>query len=148
MNRPQTFAPASTRNHAGRPRRRRVIALVAPFALPVLLAGCGVGDAARETASDAAGSASSSVRQAATDKVIEQVCRATTGSGALADVRLSQAEKETVGSLAALASASGVPQQYVEPLRKIADSTDEQDITDAIESLRTACADQPGASSS
>jgi hypothetical protein len=122
--------------------------VAAPFALPALLAGCGVGEATRDAASGAAGSASSSVRQAATNKVIEQVCQATTGSGALADVRLSQAEKETVGSLATLASASGVPQQYVDPLRKIADSTDEQDITDAIESLRTACADQPGASPS
>jgi hypothetical protein len=148
MIRPQTTAPVSARDHAGRSHRGRVLALAVPLVVPVLLTGCGVGDAARDADSDAAGSASSSVRQAATDKVIGQVCQATTGSGALADVKLSQAEKQTVGSLAALARASGVPEQYVEPLRKIADSTDGQDISDAIESLRTACADQPGASSS
>ena len=117
-------------------------------ALPLALAACGAGDAARDAASDAAGSASSSVRQAATDKVIQQVCQATTGSGPLSDVRLNQSERDAVGVLARLASASGVPQKYVEPLQKVAASRDDQDVTDAIESLRRACADQPSTSAS
>jgi hypothetical protein len=119
---------------------------VGVVALPLLLAACGAGDAARNAASDAAGSASSSVRQAATDQVVRQVCRATTGSGPLADVRLTQGERDAVDTLARLASASGVPQRYVEPLRTIATSRDGQDVTDAIASLRKACADQPGGS--
>jgi Flp pilus assembly protein TadG len=127
-------------------RRARVVALV--VALPLVLCACGAGDAARNAASDAAGSASSSVRQAATDKVVQQVCQATTGSGPLADVRLNQSERATVGALAKLASASGVPQRYVEPLQKIAASRDDQDVADAIKSLRTACADQPSSSAS
>jgi hypothetical protein len=131
-------------------RRARLVPLVValPLALPLVLSACGAGDAARNAASDAAGSASSSVRQAATDQVLQQVCQATTGSGPLADVRLNQTERDAVGALAKLASASGVPQRYVGPLETIAASRDDQDVADAITSLRKACADRPSSSSS
>jgi hypothetical protein len=112
--------------------------------LAVALSGCGqVGQATQGAASQAASAASSSVKQAATDKVIDEVCRATTGSGPLADVRLTPSEREAAGGLASLASAAGVPGRYVDPLRQVAASRDGQDVASAIKSLRTACAGRP-----
>ena len=136
-----------------RPVRRRAaragaaLALALPLGLPLALAACGQAeDAARSAASDAASSAGDSVRRAATDQVLSRVCDATTGSGPLADVQLSDGERTAVGRLATAASAAGVPQQYVDPLRQIAASKDKQDLGNAIDSLRKACADRPSAS--
>jgi hypothetical protein len=132
-----------------RPVRRRTVraAVALAMALPLALAACGQAeDAARGAASDAASSAGDSVRRAATDQVLGRVCAATTGSGPLADVRLSEGERTAVGRLATAASAAGVPQQYVDPLRQIAASKDSQDVGNAIDSLRKACADRPSPS--
>ena len=128
-------------------RRAARAGLALAMGLPLALTACGQAqDTARSAASGAASSAGDSLRRAATDQVVGRVCAATTGSGPLADVRLSARERTAVGSLATAASAAGVPQRYVDPLRQVAASGDGQDVTDAVEALRTACADRPSPS--
>jgi hypothetical protein len=136
----------SVRRHA--PAR---LALACAVSVPLVLAGCGQAeDAARGAASDAArsaGSAASSaassaaggLKRAATERVVQELCDQTTGKGALADVRLTEKERAAAGRLAGAASAAGVPKRYVDPLRQVADSSDQQDVADAITSLREAC---------
>jgi hypothetical protein len=119
------------------------IGLVLAVALAMGLSACGQAeDAARGAASDAASSAGDSIKRAATDEVVSRVCAATSGSGPLADVRLTSRERAAAGSLATAASAAGVAEKYVSPLRQVAASKDGQDVADAVQSLRAACADR------
>jgi hypothetical protein len=136
------------------PVRRRAparLALACALSVPVLLAGCGQAeDAARGAASDAASSARSAassaassaaggLKKAATDRVVRELCDQTTGNGALADVRLTDNERAAAGRLASAASAAGVSQRYVDPLRQVAESSDQQRVADAVTALREAC---------
>ena len=133
------------------------LALVCAVGLPVVLAGCGQGgygdsaaassaaSAATSAASSAASAASSAaggLKTAATEQIRKQLCRQTTGSGALADVRITDTERAAAGRLASAASAAGVADKYVEPLRQVAESKDQQKVSDAITALRNACASQ------
>jgi len=130
------------------------VALACALSLPLVLAGCGqaedasrgaVSEAARSAsaaASSAASSASSAaggLKEAAKDRVVKQLCEQTSGNGALADVKLTENERAAIGRLASAASAAGVSERFVAPLRQVSESTNQQDVTDAVTSLREAC---------
>lgn len=115
-------------------------AAAALFALTALSACSQVGSGAKQAASDAAARATDQAKTKARDVAIGQVCGLTTGSGPLADGKLSANEKSLVDTVAQAAQQAGVPATYTDPLRTLATKQGDAVTKQAADQLKQACA--------
>lgn len=125
-----------------------VSAALAATLASTLLTGCSQAeDAARSAASDAvtkaASNAADTIKRKAQDEAIKQVCGLTTGSGPLADGKVSGNDRALAASAASVAQQAGVPARYTEPLATLGDSEAGQAATTkAIDALKQSCGRQ------
>ncbi|MCU1442604.1 MAG: putative lipoprotein [Cryobacterium sp.] len=111
--------------------RRLAPLLAVPFLL--VLVGCSqVQDAALDIAGDAASQAGS----AAVDELRTQIC------SPLQDGQLSEQDQQLLSGLLSLASAAGVPAEFVTPLEDITQSGDQLP-ADSVTALQKACGFTP-----
>ena len=119
--------PAATRPTA-------VAAACGAALLAVLATGCGqVGDTAKQAASSAASSVATKAKNAAADKVRQEIC------DAVGDGKISDSEKAKLNGLAASADAAGLPSEVSDALRKAA-SSNAQAPKEAVTKLQQGCA--------
>ncbi|MGL5856869.1 MAG: hypothetical protein ACRC35_00400 [Angustibacter sp.] len=97
-----------------------------------------VQDAASDTASQAVGDVTESIKSEAADQVRQQICQLTEKGAPLASGRVSATGKQAARQLTSVADSAGVPEDVVAPLRTIADGTQEQ-AQQAVDDLKKAC---------
>lgn len=123
--------------------RTRAAAL--SLAASLLLAGCSqVQDAATSAASNAASQAASGIteqaKSVAAAEAVRRICSTTTGTGPLADGKVTAEEKAAIASLSSLADSTGIVTQIAGPLADIARSRTDAEATAALGKLKQACA--------
>ncbi len=106
----------------------------------LLPTGCGdVQDAASGAASDAVAQATESAKAEAANQVKTRICEFVAESGPLADGAATAGERAAAGQLATAAEDSGVPAEFVAPLKTVATGA-KDDTKGAITDLQQSCA--------